>query len=180
MALGLSVLGAAAPTFAAPYQIKQDDTFALIAQRHALPLQSVLDANAGVDPLNLQVGQTIQLPGTKVAKATSAIPHAYSRQITAKATAYTGSPEENGGWAGLDYFGNKLKVGTIAVDPSVIPLGTTVYITGYKSGMLPSGGMIAKATDIGGAIKGNRVDIFVPGKDASSFGIQNVRIYILK
>jgi 3D (Asp-Asp-Asp) domain-containing protein len=72
-----------------------------------------------------------------------------------------------------------LKLGTIAVDPSVIPLGSTVYIKGYKHSGLPAQGMIAKATDTGGAIKGARVDIFIPG-DARSFGMQNVEIYILK
>jgi 3D (Asp-Asp-Asp) domain-containing protein len=42
--------------------------------------------------------------------------------------------------------------------------------------------MIATATDIGGAIKGNRIDIFVPGStsEARSFGIQNVKVFILK
>ena len=104
----------------------------------------------------------------------------YKKALNCVATAYTASPEENGGWAGLDYMGNKLKVGTIAVDPSVIPLGSTLYITGYKHGSLPAQGMIAKATDVGGAIKGSRVDIFVPGSNASSFGMQNVKVYVLK
>lgn len=40
---------------------------------------------------------------------------------------------------------------TIAVDPKVIPLGTTVRINGQE--------FIAE--DVGGAIKGNRIDIYV-------------------
>ncbi|MGO4371689.1 3D domain-containing protein, partial [Paenibacillus sp. MCAF20] len=89
---------------------------------------------------------------------------------------------ENGGWAGLDYFGNSLKVGTIAVDPKMIPLGTKLYVTGYDYNGLPQGGMIATATDIGGSIKGNRIDIFVPDSQskAMKFGIQQVKIYILE
>lgn len=191
VAMGFCLMGISAQAFAAPYQVKDYDTFDSISKRYDLPLQSVLEANPGVDPLNLQLGQTIQLPTQKpttkaapvkvqVVKAANGKELAYSRQIKAVATAYTASPEENSGWAGLDYLGNKLKVGTIAVDPSVIPLGSTVYIAGYKHGSLPARDMIAKATDIGGAIKGNRVDIFVPDKDASSFGMQNVQIYILK
>jgi 3D (Asp-Asp-Asp) domain-containing protein/LysM repeat protein len=107
--------------------------------------------------------------------------HAYSGVIQAKASAYTAAASENGGWAGLDYFGNRLKVGTIAVDPKRIPLGTKVYITGYDYDGLPKGGMIAVASDVGGAIKGDRIDIFVPDSqpEARQFGFQYVKVYIL-
>jgi len=64
----------------------------------------------------------------------------------------------------------------------LIPLGTKLYVTGYDYNGLPKGGMVATATDTGSAIKGNRVDIFVPGKSsqAMSFGIQNVKVFILE
>lgn len=104
-----------------------------------------------------------------------------AKTIAAVASAYTGSAKENGGYAGLDYFGNTLKVGTIAVDPKVIPLGSTVYVTGYTFDGLPAGGMMAVASDTGGAIKGNRIDIFVPssGEQAKLFGYQNVTVYVV-
>ncbi|MED4586373.1 3D domain-containing protein [Brevibacillus choshinensis] len=182
MALGLCLAAISTPAFAASstYQIKAGDTFYQISKQYNVPLESVLKANPGVDPQNLKLGQTIQLPVANQVKTTAGQTRSYSKMIKAVATAYTGSAEENGGWAGVDYFGNPLKVGTIAVDPDVIPLGSTVYITGYKHGSLPGNGMIAKATDIGGAIKDARVDIYVPGKDASGFGMQNVKIYVLK
>ena len=106
---------------------------------------------------------------------------AYTEKLQVKATAYTAAASENGKWGAVDYFGNKLKVGTVAVDPTMIPLGTKLYVEGYDYKGLPQGGMIATATDIGGSIKGNRIDIFVPGttKQARTFGIQNVKIYIL-
>lgn len=198
MALGMLVAGIAEPAFAASsYTVKKDDTFFEISQRYNIPLDKVLAANPGVNPMNLQIGQTIQLPTTgaaatsastaksaaapqaNVVKTASGQELAFSRKINVVATAYGGSAAENGGWAGLDYMGNKLKVGTIAVDPSVIPLGSTVYIKGYKHNGLPAQGMIGKATDTGGAIKGARVDIFIPS-NARSFGMQNVEIYILK
>lgn len=106
----------------------------------------------------------------------------YKKKLEVKATAYTSAASENGKWGAVDYFGNPLKVGTVAVDPDMIPLGAKVYVTGYDFDGLPVGGFVGKATDIGGAINGNRIDIFVPTgqSKAKSFGIQNVTIYILE
>ncbi|TBL78359.1 hypothetical protein EYB31_15095 [Paenibacillus thalictri] len=106
----------------------------------------------------------------------------YEKTLDMRATAYTASAAENGSHAALDYFGNPLEVGTISVDPSIIPLGSLVYIEGYNYDGLPEGGMVAKAADIGGSIKGNKIDIFVPGnrKQALSFGVQNVKVYLMK
>lgn len=97
------------------------------------------------------------------------------------ATAYSASAEENGGYGPVDYFGNPLQLGTVAVDPNVIPLGTRLYIEGYDYNGLPAGGMTAVATDMGSAIKGNKLDIFVPGprENARTFGIQQVQVYKL-
>src|SRR5699024_5832372 len=44
----------------------------------------------------------------------------------------------------------------VAVDPSVIPLGSRVWVSGYGE---------AIAGDTGGAIKGNRIDLHFPSKD---------------
>ncbi|MBG9792415.1 hypothetical protein ABD76_07850 [Paenibacillus dendritiformis] len=105
----------------------------------------------------------------------------YKKKVNMKATAYTAHASENGKWGAVDYFGNPLKLGTIAVDPKVIPLGTKLFITGYQFKHLPQGGFIAEARDIGGAINGNKIDIFVPVSKqiGSTFGIQNVEVYIM-
>ena len=59
----------------------------------------------------------------------------------------------------------------IAVDPSVIPLGTKVYVEGYG---------YAVAADTGGAIKGNKIDIFFSNKSqAYQWGRKQVKIRIL-
>lgn len=107
---------------------------------------------------------------------------AFSKVIDVRATAYSDSPEENGKWGPVDFFGDRLKLGTVAVDPKVIPLGSKLYVTGYTFGGLPVGGFVGKAKDIGGAIKGKRIDIYVPGSRSfvSAFGVQNVKIYVLK
>ena len=62
---------------------------------------------------------------------------------------------------------------TIAVDPTVIPLGTKVYIEGYGFGV---------AHDTGGAIKGNIIDVFMPSRDAAyTWGRKHgVKMYILE
>lgn len=115
---------------------------------------------------------------TSTAKAKA--PAEYKKTFQAKASAYTSAAEENG-WGPIDYFGNPLKVGTVAVDPKVIPLGSKLFITGYDYDGLPIGGMYGAATDTGGAIKGQRIDIFVPDsrKKALQFGIQYVTVYVL-
>jgi len=138
-------------------------------------------------PVPAQTMQTFAAPTAEPAASPSSA--ASAQELTAKAkkviyavaSAYTSDPAENGGYAGLDYFGNKLQVGTIAVDPNVIPLGSTVFITGYTFNGLPQGGLLAKALDTGGAIKGNRIDIFVPGTraEAKSFAYQNVTVYVV-
>ena len=60
---------------------------------------------------------------------------------------------------------------TIAVDPNVIPYGSTVYIEGF-------GYYIAE--DTGGAIKGNRIDIFMIDYDkAIQLGRPKAKVWIL-
>lgn len=60
----------------------------------------------------------------------------------------------------------------IAVDPSVIPLGTKVYVEGYG---------YAVAADTGRAIKGNKIDVFFATKaEAYSWGRKTVKIKILE
>jgi len=58
---------------------------------------------------------------------------------------------------------------TIAVDPNVIPYGSKVRINGIEY----------IAEDCGGAIKGNRIDIFFTSHDrALSYGVQNCEVWI--
>ena len=90
---------------------------------------------------------------------------------TFKLTAYCACEKCCGEWAnGITYTGTEATPDrTIAVDPSVIPLGSTIYINGQPY----------IAEDIGGAIKGNRIDIFFPThNDALQFGIQYAEVVI--
>lgn len=102
----------------------------------------------------------------------TAAPNTGSKVITVEATAYTASCE---GCSGITSTGIDLKANpdakVISVDPSVIPLGSKVYVEGYGE---------AIAGDTGGSIKGNRIDVFIPSKqDAADFGVKQLKVTIL-
>ncbi|MFA5537423.1 MAG: 3D domain-containing protein [Bacillota bacterium] len=86
-----------------------------------------------------------------------------AKKVEATAYTHTGNRTKTGTWP---------QVGTIAVDPKVIPLGTKLYVEGYGVG---------KAEDIGGAIKGNRIDVFLDTeKECVIWGRKNLKVYILE
>ena len=75
-------------------------------------------------------------------------------------------------------MGTKARVGAVAVDPRVIPLGSKLYIESMDG--FPTYGY-ATAEDTGGAIKGNRIDLFYStNAQALKFGRRNVKVYVLE
>ncbi len=102
-------------------------------------------------------------------KKTSSTPTTYKKVIAMEATAYS-----EGGYTAS---GLPAKVGVVAVDPNVIPLGTKVYVE-TADGKYIYG--TAVAADTGGAIKGNKIDLCVhTSKEAYQFGRRTVNVYIL-
>lgn len=100
----------------------------------------------------------------------------YSRVIDVTATAYTYG--DGGSYGDYTATGKAVKVGYIAVDPKVIPLHSRVYIT-YPDGSFMYG--FAVAEDTGGAIKGNRIDLFFETKaECRQFGVRKAKVYILE
>lgn len=106
----------------------------------------------------------------------------YSKVLKMKATAYTTSYEDCGknpgdpGY-GVTYSGLRARTGVVAVDPSVIPLGSKLYIE--VPGSAPDYGF-AIAGDTGGAIKGNLIDLFFNTKEeVRRWGCRTVVVYIL-
>ena len=92
----------------------------------------------------------------------------YKATYTMEATAYTGDSTTA---TGVTPVRNPNGVSTIAVDPSIIPLGSKVYIPGYGE---------AIAADTGGAIKGHRIDLFLNSEnECENWGRQNVTLYVL-
>lgn len=95
------------------------------------------------------------------------------KEIDVTATAYTAYCEGCIGITktGVDLIANP-DARVIAVDPDVIPLGSKVYIEGYG---------YARAEDTGGAIKGNRIDIYMEHeKDALQYGVRDVKVKIIE
>jgi len=103
------------------------------------------------------------------------------RVLEMTATAYGPSWAANYPYGPVDYYGQPLKSGMVAVDPSVIPLGSTVYVSGYQDASLPPGGFTGQALDTGDAIIGMRIDIFMNqgAASVSQFGVQPVTVYVL-
>lgn len=85
------------------------------------------------------------------------------QELSMEATAYSGG--------GKTASGTNARVGAVAVDPSVIPLGTRLYIPGYG---------YATAEDTGGAIKGNKIDLYFDTEaECNAFGRRTITVYVL-
>jgi len=86
------------------------------------------------------------------------------------------------GWAtahaqkGATADGGKSRVGVVAADPSVLPLGSRIRVTGAGE---YSGVYLVK--DTGPAVKGREIDIYMPtDREAKQFGRRRVTIEVLE
>jgi 3D (Asp-Asp-Asp) domain-containing protein len=96
--------------------------------------------------------------------------NAQIQQETFIITAYCPCPKCCGEWSdGITFSGEKATEGiTVAGDPDVLPIGTKIYIEGIGDRVVQ---------DIGGAIKGNRIDLFFNNhQDALNFGKQKLKV----
>ena len=92
----------------------------------------------------------------------------YKEKLNCEATAYTGDKTTATGRAPVRNPGG---ISTIAVDPSFIPLGSKVYVEGYG---------YAIASDTGGAIKGNIIDLFLNSEgECRSWGRRQVTVLVV-
>lgn len=97
------------------------------------------------------------------------------RSMTFESTAYTDDANSQGKWVGQTATGRKPQVGVVAVDPNVIPLGTKLIIEGYNNGN------VCVAGDVGGAIKGNMIDVFLNSRaECRKWGRRQVKVQILQ
>lgn len=92
----------------------------------------------------------------------------YKEVYTMMSTAYAGDTIT---YMGTTPVRDSDGISTIAVDPSIIPLGSKVYIPGYG---------LAIASDTGGLINGNRIDLFLNSEDECiNWGVQTVSLYLI-
>ncbi|MGN0709235.1 MAG: 3D domain-containing protein [Anaerovoracaceae bacterium] len=92
-------------------------------------------------------------------------PVKYSRTFTGNCTAYYMGESAYGA------AGSRCHYGTCAVDPSYVPYGTKLYVTGYG---------IAVANDCGSAVKNNVVDLYMHNNsEALQWGRRHVKVYVL-
>ena len=99
----------------------------------------------------------------------------YTHTMVVEATAYTKTDEGCDDWTAT---GTLARYGAIAVDPSVIPYGTRMYIVSNDGAYVYG---VAVAEDCGGAINGSRVDLyFDTTAECFQFGRRDCTIYFLE
>jgi 3D (Asp-Asp-Asp) domain-containing protein len=118
----------------------------LQAQLRAAQVQSVQADAQAAQQRSQQLQPTTSAPTGK-------------RQLTVSATCYELS--------GRTATGMPVGHGVVAVDPSVIPLGTRMYVPGYGNGV---------AADVGGGIKGDTIDLWMTPSECTSWGRRTVTI----
>lgn len=161
------------------YTVKEGDNLFRIAVNHGVSLESLRDWNNLVDDsifpgdvLEVREDGAYQLMEQGVATSENDDSLTIGKEMIMTATAYTAYCK---GCSGTTAYGIDLRANpnekVIAVDPKVIPLGTKVWVEGYGE---------AIAGDTGGAIKGDKIDVFIPTyEQAMQWGRKQVMLKIV-
>jgi N-acetylmuramoyl-L-alanine amidase len=159
------------------HNIKKGDILWEIAERYHISIEEVVTRQElleqgmtvnGENPRDEAVKNTATEKPEKEENKDNVI-----KEVAVTATAYTAYCEGCIGITktGVDLIANP-DARVIAVDPDIIPLGSKVYIEGYG---------YARAEDTGGAIKGNRIDIYMEHEeDALQYGVRDVKVKIIE
>jgi uncharacterized protein YabE (DUF348 family) len=123
--------------------------------------RAVLNEKIAKEPKNEIIARGTMMVASRGGKSFE-----YEKVLNVEATAYSFSAGH------ITATGAPVARGVVAVDPKVIPLGTRLYVEGYGYG---------HALDVGGSIKGNRIDVFFPReREALNWGRRWVKVYVLK
>jgi 3D (Asp-Asp-Asp) domain-containing protein len=162
-----------------PYEVKLGDTLYRISRSFGIEVSDITAANRWIDPSRLQIGMRLDIPLQKPAlQLADGRQQVIKQVLSTTLTAYTAGFESTGKTPahpqyGITYSGSRAEEGrTIAVDPKIIPIGTTVFIDGVG---------IRQAEDVGSAIRGSRIDVYMKNVDqALEFGVKkNLKVYVL-
>lgn len=121
-----------------------------------------------------QAAREAQAAAEKEAAAQAATTQPVGQTFIMESTAYSSDPADALGGGTVTATGQNLLTNpmAVAVDPNVIPLGTRLYVEGYGE---------AIASDTGGAIKGNIVDVhFSTYEQCIQWGRRQVKVTILE
>jgi 3D (Asp-Asp-Asp) domain-containing protein len=121
------------------------------ARLQAAQVQSVVATAQAAEQKSQQLQPTTATPP----------PASGSRTLVVSATCYD--------LPGRTATGMPVGPGVVAVDPSVIPLGSKMYVPGYGNGV---------AADVGGGIKGDVIDLWMPQAQCVAWGRRTVTITI--
>lgn len=155
---------------------KRQESLTVMQQKYSQVNQEMAGIQAQVKAAQEKVRQeqaaarAIAAANTPAKPATPAPTGTKGKEMYVTATAYSWQSAGN-----ITYMGYNIKtnpnIKLIAVDPTVIPLGSKVWVEGYG---------VAIAGDTGGAIKGHKIDVVMPDNaHAFAWGRKTVKIVIL-
>ncbi|HBE9444566.1 3D domain-containing protein [Clostridioides difficile] len=132
--------------------------------KHVIKKDVLVSPNTFVSTKKLEVSDTTQLDNLQLKELGNFVATAYC-PCKICCEQWASSPDDKITSIGVAaYQGN-----TVAVDPKIIPYGTKLYIEGLG---------VLIATDCGGAIKGNRLDIYYSTHaECDAFGKKTVKVF---
>lgn len=166
---------------AASHTIKKGENLTMLAKKYDTSVKQLMALN-DLKTTKVQIKQVLKLPShiknkpaakKATTKKSATHPSNVKKTIKMSSTAYTANCK---GCSGITKTGLNLRknpsLKVIAVDPKIIPLGSKVWVEGYG---------IAVAGDVGSAIKGKKIDVFMSKKStAKNWGRKTVTVKLLK
>nr|WP_162272129.1 3D domain-containing protein [Ndongobacter massiliensis] len=136
----------------------------MIVRNGVIETRRIASEKVVQEPITEQIRKgTAERPSARYAGPSGAPSGGTTLVMEATAYTHTGNPTATGAWPTAYY--------TVAVDPSVIPMGTRLYVEGYG---------YAVAQDTGGAIIGNRIDVFFDSEgECINWGRRSVVVHVL-
>lgn len=204
----LSILFFAKTTvYAETYTVQRGDTLSSIAKQQygdSSRWKEIFEANTGTikDPNMLSIGWVLGLPEEKVvAPKNSNVSRGKVETkeilLDVKATAYDlsvascGKTPKHPGYGQtrsgrqIDGF-TRLQAACVAVDPKVIPLGSSLYVS-FEDPYYWQYNGVYQALDTGGAIKGRSIDVFLgdfnstkESSEVTQFGVTKAKVIVLR